>query len=428
MNSAIEGPQTSTVLIAPEQEADFLKRLDALNKKGNAFGLTPIVVISKSKALYERHTEQVGRAGAVLSYLTPVNPQRPPTHLVQLLRIEIEYPIIKLGNWLVVAKLERLPSGTLQFLVTRDPSDASATAAYASQPVLCEHCNLKRHRKEGYVLRNLEDGGHMQVGANCLQDFTGTDPAAALFMARMWDVFRFFEEDLNEFGRSGRCNAVYTRDFLADVSFLAKNYGFVSASTARERGIPATYEDAMALGLSLREDEGLRTSYRAQIESHRKVADEVLAWVAQKSVESTFDSNLKLLLSEDALSNDRKHLAFAAAAVAMFHKATAEAQSRADLKHVGLPGQKMTTALTVHRTILIETAFGPSTLVLLRDADGNHLTWKTAACPRDLIENEEQLRITASFKVKKHDLYKNVPQTQITHLKVVATPVASCVQ
>lgn len=88
----------------------------------------------------------------------------------------------------------------------------------------------------------------------------------------------------------------------------------------------------------------------------------------------------------------------------------------------------MTTALTVHRTILIETAFGPSTLVLLRDEDGNHLTWKTAACPRDLIENEEQLRITASFKVKKHDLYKNVPQTQITHLKVVATPVASCVQ
>lgn len=66
----------------------------------------------------------------------------------------------------------------------------------------------------------------------------------------------------------------------------------------------------------------------------------------------------------------------------------------------------MTTALTVHRTILIETAFGPSTLVLLRDEDGNHLTWKTAACPRDLIENEEQLRITASFKVKKHDLYE----------------------
>lgn len=412
----------STVLFEPHQEQGFLDRMEALNKKAKAFGLMPITVKSKTVVIYDRHTEAAGRGDTLITSLRPVPKGAQAKVPVRLVKAEIEYPQIKLGNWLVVAKLEKLPSGNLQFLVTRDQADADATASYASAPVRCEHCNLKRHRKEGFVLRDLASGMHKQVGANCLKDFTGTDPAAALFLASMWDVIRYFDDDLNEFSRSGRTNAVYTRDFLADVSFLAKTFGFVASSTARDRGISATYEDAMGLGLSLRDDEGLRTSYWAQIDAHRKVADEVLAWVQSKPVESTFDSNLKLLLSEETLSIDRKHLAFAAAAVAMFYKVTAEAQTKAELKHVGEPGQKMTAALTVHRTIPIETAYGRSTLVLLRDDAGNHLTWKTAACPRNLIENEGHLRITASFKIKKHEIYKHVPQTIITHLKVMADP------
>lgn len=408
----------SSVLVEPHQEAGFLKKIEALNKKAKTFGLSPITVKSKEVLIYEYHSEPT-RGGGTFSYLKPVPKGTIAQNPVQILRIEIEFPLIKLGNWLVVAKLEKTPSGNLQFLVTRDQADAQATAAYASEPVHCEHCDLKRTRKDGYVLRDLGHGGYKQVGASCLQDFTGIDPAAALFMARMWSVISAYEDDFNEFSRSGRINAVETRRFLAAVSFLSQTFGFVSAAMARDRALSPTYSDAMQLGNLMQEDEGLRAKYLASIDNHRKVADDVLAWIACKPVQSAFDSNLKLLLGQDALSADRKHLAFAAAAVAMFYKTTEALKEKPNLKHVGTEGQKMSASLNVHRTIDIETPYGRSTLVLLRDDDGNHLTWKTAACPRELIENEGHLRFSASFKVKKHDNYKAVPQTIITHLKVV---------
>ncbi|MBP8275569.1 MAG: hypothetical protein KAX55_01575 [Propionivibrio sp.] len=410
----------SIVLIEPGQMGAFQKRLDALNKKAVAFGLDPIKVIDTKDVIYERKTEYVGRdMDRQFSYLVPVRDGQRSEHPVLLKRVEIEYPEIKLGNWRVIGKLEAIEGGNLTFDVSGEAADVAALAARAEHPIECDHCKTNRYRKDGYLLRDNETGEYKQVGSSCLEDFTGIDPAAALFLARMSDVVRLAGEEFDDFGRSGRANAVSTRNYLADVSYIAENSGFVSAAKARDMGVPATYDDALGLPRMLKSNDALREKYIGQIERHLAKADAVREWVATKTEESSFDRNVKLLLQGDAIAIDRKHLAFAAAAVPMYNRTLmAAAEARKPSEHIGTPGQKMTATLTIDRVIPIETYYGVSDLVLMHDQEGNKLKWKTSACPYEIRGEGIGRSMEASFKVKEHDEYNGSAQTAITHLKV----------
>lgn len=410
----------SIVLVEPGQMPAFQKRLDALNKKAVAFGLDPIKIIDTKDVIYERKVEYVGRdMDRQLSYLVPARSWAQPEHPVMLKRIEIEYPEVKLGNWRVIGKLEAVEGGNLTFAVSREENDVTALAARAEHPIECEHCKTHRYRKDGYLLRDGASGDYKQVGSSCLEDFTGIDPGAALFLARMSEIVRFAEGELEEFGHSGRANAVSTRDYLADVSFIAENMGFISSAKAREEGGAATYEEALSLRHATQKNESLHEKYWDQIERHRAKAEAIREWVSQKTEESTFDRNVKLLLQADAIALDRKHLAFAAATVPMYNRSlSAEAEVCKPSEHVGKPGQKMTSILTVDRVVRIEGYYGMSDLVLMHDQDGNRFKWKTGACPDEIRQDGVGRSMEAAFKVKGHDDYKGAAQTSITHLKV----------
>lgn len=410
----------SIVLVEPDQLGGFEKRLAALNKKAVVFGLEPIKVVSTRDVLYERKFEYVGRdMDKQLSYLAPVPNGRQSDAPVILKRIEIEYPEIKLGNWRVVGKIEAAEGGNLTFGVTRDAADEAALSAIADHPITCEHCKTNRNRKDGFLLRDNDSGAYRQVGSNCLEDFTGLDPAAALFLARMHEVVRIVEGDLDDYAESGRANAVSTRRYLADVSYITENHGFVSSAKAKETYAEATFDEALGLPRKLNESLSLRMKYAEQVERHLAKADEVRAWFASKPEEGSFDRNVKLLLAADAIAMERKHLAFAAAAVPMYNRMLAfEAQARIPSVHVGAPGQKMNSVLSVDRVVPIESQYGTSHLVLMRDQDGNRLKWKTSACPDEIRNAGAGRGMEAAFKVKAHDEYKGVPQTSVTHLKV----------
>lgn len=412
--------QSAVVLIEPCQESGFRKRLEKLNKKAAAFGLQPIVIRKESMAAYERVTRAIGHSDKLETYLKPLAKGSTCLHPVQLKRFEIEFPIIQLGNWRVVGKIEAFGEGALQFQVTEESRDTKAIADFASRPIACQHCNTKRRRKDGFVLRDLVNGAHKQVGGSCLQDFTGIDPAAALFLAKMWEVVRIEEGEFGEYLASGRSNAVNTREYLAGVCFLASTTGFVSAAKSRDLGISATYDDAIGLNRALQDDAKLRSEYLAARDRHLATADAIRAWAAELPATSSYNTNLQLLLKNDTLALNPKHLAFAAASWAMYQKAHAQEHETAVSRHIGEPGQKMTRHLVVRRTVPMEGPYGLSILVLMRDEEGNHLTWKTSACPNKLMENEGNLRIEASFKVKDHASYKGTCQTAVTHLKVLA--------
>ncbi|SEU40301.1 hypothetical protein SAMN03159335_06267 [Burkholderia cepacia] len=411
----------STVLVEPGQMAAFEKRLESLNKKAAKFGLSPIRIVSVADTLYERKSEYVGRdADRLLTHLVPIAGGRDVEQPVLIKRLEIEYPEIKLGHWRVVGKLESVEGGNLAFAVSRGESDVAALAERADCPIECEHCNTNRRRKDGYLLRDDESGDYKEVGSNCLEDFTGIDPAAALFMAQMWNVIRLAEDEFAQFGCSTRVNAVRTDRFLADVCFISENHGFTSAAKARDTGLMPTYDEALSLPRAVERDRALRQMYEDQFERHLERAIAVRGWIASKPEESMFDRNLKLLLAGDALSIDRKHLAFAAAAVPLYSRFLASnVDARKPSRHFGSPGEKAESTLTVERLIPLDTPYGVSDLVLLRDQDGNKFKWKTTACPSEIKNGGVGRSMAATFKIKEHGDYKGTAQTTITHLKVL---------
>jgi hypothetical protein len=420
----------SVVLVEPGQMAGLQKRLDSLNKKAVAFGLEPIRIVSADEVLYQRKTEYIGRdMDRQASYLVPAPAGAVVEAPVLLNRLEIEYPEIKLGHWRVVGKLEAIDGGNLTFSVSRDAADVGALVERAEHPIECEHCKTKRSRNDGYLLRDAESGAYKQVGSNCLEDFTGINPATALFLARMYEVVKLADDDLGDYAASGGWNALSTHAYLADVSMLIEHDRFVSASMARDiQGLRATYDLATEIGRSGRNiDRVLHNlgvqpgTYWSERERHLAKAKAVCDWVAAKPEESDFDRNVKLLLRGEAILIDRKRLAFAAAAVSRYNRSLlAEIEQRKPSEHIGAPGQKMAAALTVERVIQLANPFndGPLDLVLLRDAEGNKLKWKTASCPREIYDGGVGRQMEATFKVKEHGDYKGTHQTSVTHLKV----------
>lgn len=411
----------SIVLVPPEQMPSFQKRLDSLNKKAVAFGLEPIKITDTTDVIYERKFEYTGRDKDTLeSRLVPLQDGHHTDHPVILKRIGIEYPEVKLGDWRVVGKLEAIEGGNLAFSVSQNAVDVQVLNGRADHPIECEHCNTKRKRNDSYLLKDQATDEYKQVGNSCLEDFTGHDPAAALFLARMYDAVRITEGELEEYGRASRANAVNTRHYLADVSFVSDRSGFVSAAKARDTNQMATYDAAMGLGDALDKNPTLRQEYLAEREKHLAKADAIRDWVAASTGESSFDQNLKLLLKLDAIAIERKHLAFSAAAVPMYNRSLAvAAEARKPSEHIGSPGEKMTTTLTIHRIVPMESQFGVTHLVLMHDKDGNNVKWKASACPYEMRTDGVGRTMEASFKIKEHDNYKDKAQTAVTHLKVV---------
>ncbi len=174
---------------------------------------------------------------------------------------------------------------------------------------------------------------------------------------------------------------------------------------------------------SLLEQEDIRRDYEATLVSHKMTARDVREWVLGKPGESDFDSNTKLLLAQDYLQLKPRHLALAAATVAMFRKSTAEAkQAAVPSAHVGKVGEKRWAAVTVERVVELDNAYSRASmfLVVMKDRSGNKLAWRSAAVPREVVHGEGK-SFEVSFKVKGHGDYKGVSQTDVSHLKVISS-------
>lgn len=417
-----EDIERGRVLVPVDAMGAFAKRLAQLNKKAQAYGLEPVTVESVVEGLYVRRVEPVSPLSErQLERLVPFNSLRDKYSdaVIHINKIHLSYPIIKMGQWHVIGKIERIEQDNLVFSVSDDEEDRRAIAAYSQHPISCEHCNLNRLRNDGFILKNAEDGAFKQVGSGCLKDFTGIDPAAALFLAKMLTVIRGFDELDGEGGaRASGMPLVY---FLSRVVYLAETCGFVSVAKARETYAQPTCDEVMSVDFDTRHP-GYRRAAPEAREAWEATAEAVRAWFADRAPADDFERNVALLLKQEVISFDRKHAAFAAAAVPTYMRQLAKAREAADKApsvHIGKPGEKMAAEVEVVRVIPFDTAYGLSYIVLLSDSQGNQIRWKTAAAPQDVLAGTGK-RLQASFRIKSHEDYKGTAQTNVTHFKVQA--------
>ena len=134
----------SVVKVEKWQYDAFLSRLKALNKKAEIFGLQPIEILTREDVMYQRIFEAEGSYGDKISVrLEPVAPDELAVNPVAVTVMKIGYPIIKLGNWYVVGKLEAVEGGNLMFSITDDDQDKN-TLSYKA---------LSRSRVSTAILR-----------------------------------------------------------------------------------------------------------------------------------------------------------------------------------------------------------------------------------------------------------------------------------
>lgn len=421
-NAQLDDRLDSVVLVEPDRMGLFTHKLGLLNKKAARFGLEAIEVLESVPVAYKRRFEDAGRDGErQIAYLIPAGPRDDVLAVILLNRVRLKYPIVRLGDWQVVGKLEAVENGCLTFRVTDDEDDAREVRARSTRAMECEHCRKVRRRTAVFVLREVSSGKHCQVGKGCLKDFTGIDPAAALFLARMYELISMADAEADEFARSMRRNSVATAAFLSDVVFLADRGGFVSSAKAAASGAEPTWSEAARIDDILDGNEGLRKSYGETRDACLAKAAEARVWMLEKPEASDFDRNAKLLLEMDHLLLKARHLALAAAVVPVYRKAhSVTAAQRQPSKHVGTVGTKMEADLQIERVIELENQFSRAGLflVLMKDADGNKLTWKSAAATGEMVKGEGR-RLRATFKVKAHGDYQGNAQTGVSHLKVL---------
>ncbi len=435
------GLEEAFVIVYDGQMEEFEARLAKLNAKAAKYRLEPIEVVSRKPRLFQQITEVDDRGHAFYVSHAIASPDQAkgtlPHVLVRATQIDLRFPIVKLGGWRVIGMMEPLDTGTLLFPFSRDDGDVRLLDPYRMQPIGCDHCHAKRKRSLGFVLQDEATGTVRQVGSSCLREYTGIDPSALLFLARLTGRLLSCEDEDDRFGRGRR--SILTHEYLTAVAFCAQVHGFWSVSKARDTGAEPTYLEAVNLDYTLQRDSGMREKFQTLQGACEVQAAKILAWAQDTTAETRddFARNVRIVLAQDMLDlSERRQLATAAAAWSLYQKAQgpSDKELRVPSTHFGTVGDKLQAPLKLLRTSSYDTTFGLTFLLVFEDAQHRIVVWKTGRPPQQLTEVDSVGKwFSAQFRIKAHSTWKDVLQTEVTHLKFQGwvepaqeTPEASC--
>jgi hypothetical protein len=95
---------------------------------------------------------------------------------VRRFRVEVTGEEPKYAGWQFIGTLEHTDEGN----VLRMVPGKIAPPQYRDCAPFCEHCKLKRVRKDTFLVHHVENGTTTQVGSNCLVDFLGHENPQSL--------------------------------------------------------------------------------------------------------------------------------------------------------------------------------------------------------------------------------------------------------
>lgn len=417
------GPEqhTQTVRLFPSQLDAFMAEVGKLNAKAEKWGLPPVIAEKPIPHTYYLHIDCTSY-GAHHSYSRHGNPLFNPS--TTLLHITVHYPILRLGQYEVIGRVEVLPEDGARLTTAFRPEHAKVISRYRDCAPDCDHCHTQRKRNEIYVLRDLDTGELKQVGTSCVTDFTGHDPGALLNYAQL---YTYVNDCLDPFAGDGchtQPSAMPTDLFLKAAAFLTRTVGFISSAKAKDTGLTPTYREAVELVLS-REPAFAKTR-QVMRQQDAPLADDVTRIRAAYANpgHSDFAQNAHALLRQSVVPLAKSsHLAIlaAAAGVTARERQQVAATHAQPSVHFGTQGTRYTEPLRYLRHHLSDTAFGVSAYVHFEDRHGNHFVWHAATPPQITTDDAYLGRwFTATFTVKDHAAYRGVDQTNIARVKLEA--------
>jgi hypothetical protein len=434
-----------TYFIPEGNIGQFEKRIARLIKRAAKLG-SPLSYVINRDIFQDSKVEFIGNDG-----------KKKECH-VRRYQVEVTGEEPKYAGWQFIGTLEHTDEGN----VLRMVPGKTAPEQYRDCAPFCEHCKLKRTRKDTFLVHHVENGTTTQVGSNCLVDFLGHEnPQALAQLASIWvnlNELTQLAEDAHWIAGGGGNYITKDRQdlprFLAYVAeiVIQDNQFWSRAAVSRiaeKRGpncrLPETTSSKAARCLNPYGPEDRNDSIKYEpSEAAVALADDARNWVLcefgvplpddggydaikaallhQARPElNDFEHNLLVVAKGEFC--ERRTFGIAAYIIEAYRKAKNMIPERKkpafNSQHFGTVGQRFPKLeVTVEKVITWTSEFhGAASLFKMRTAEGNMAIWRTynVSCDNDMVEGRKYV-IAAT--VKNHGDYNGEKQTEMSRVKV----------
>lgn len=414
----------------------FKAAIDALNRRARRLGVPPL---EWEEVPGTRRLET-----ANLEHPTPTG-----SHKVKIARQVCDIRLIgeppKLNGWSFLARVKQHGSGWIfkTAVGAEVPQNLRGRASHHE----CDHCNLKRDRKDVVIVRKDATGEHKTIGTSCVKDFLGGhNPEAAMNALGLWaEAAKLLQEQIDHdkewggerddwgFGGGRAPEATDLHTYLSHVAKAIRENGWLSRAAARDSdGKQATSD--VALGTAFPSRAVVQWAHNNGIDldpsaEDRAAAREAMAWAKKKYGEAdpasldTFGHNLRTIVNEDYVTRDVAGMA--ASIVRGHHKETGQIADRkraTNAGYFGTPGEKTEADVRVGDIFEYENEYGTGKIVKMETPDGHRLTWFTKYPPTDFRTGQD---MRVALTVKDHKARRGSPETIVTRVKVVGASKAA---
>jgi hypothetical protein len=231
----------------------------------------------------------------------------------------------KLAGWTFVARLDH-SNETGNVIRSVPNTGVELPEKFRTVAPNCDHCNIRRKRRDTFVIRNDETGEFQQVGSTCLADFLGHDPykiaRLAEYLAYASEAGRSNEEVDEDAERAlNNRRTVNLEEYLLFCAKAVLQHGWVSAKAAREsengrgRLLVSTREQAENLRQKARYD----AQFRDFTNEERVLVEKSLEWAQEiaENPQSDYEHNIAVIAN--ALYIEPRSCGLAASIVGVFY-------------------------------------------------------------------------------------------------------------
>ena len=409
----------------PTYNVDYLKKaIDKINRKARKMGCDALELTFGDTYIisYDEHPI----TGHVL-----VSPLR-----IEMVSATLTYNIPMIEGYELIAKLDIYPSmngGEDTVLISAVPDKVVPDEYKNLTAIHCDHCGWKRNRHHAVLLRNTEDGKHIQVGSTCVKDFFGIDPKGFLLMAsiKFSEIIGKVKED-HVPANYGRDIWGYDLDHVLAYSAAATvKWGWLSKSKAWE--LNNRYENAQYVPTAEHVLDNLNPWPRMPEELKVDIEEEDLE-LANKVIEhfknldpKDNDYLLQCCKIVEMGYVPHKYIGYACSMVGAYNrdmekkvKMEKEQEVNGHSKFQGELKERLKgirVEVTYKRNFVND--FGENTLYAFRDADGN--IYKTFYSGYSW-ECEVGDVVLLTGTVKKHQEFRGIEETMMNRVVVADAP------
>jgi hypothetical protein len=333
----------------------------------------------------------------------------------EYISVSFEGDPAKINGWEFIGTLQHSEGGNILRGV---PSRPEIPESFRYVTPHCEHCAKKRHRKDTFVLKKDVENPHSdleqlsvykQVGRNCLRDFLGHDPSVSLALL---DLVR---EDME----SDRQRFKMIVSPLEAVYYAAAIANQIGWSKENARSVFAHIFPSNDFLKQVKEGKLVRASVDEKAIS---LAHEAIDFVKNSQDNSSFIGNIKTALDMRFVTEKEVTIVAWAVGVYLKHKEDSrilsfnkETKEIKETSFVGAVGEKIEQEVVLVSKRRFVADYGVCFVYKFEDKEGNILSWMTSV--ELFTETGAIKKIKAT--VKKHSMFKNQKETQVTRVKYV---------